>query len=298
MNRKVLLRKCISAVLAQTRKVDRIVVVCNGCSDQTTVMLEAEFPEAHSLELSRNVGAAGGFKEGVAWAYGRGYDWYWLFDDDCEPSPDALDILLAAQRQTGVAAAVLTPKCVYGNGVVQPTDAIWNPRRGDFEMLPIEAYLARYIEADVTGFAGPLIAHEAVSLAGLPCPELFFVYEDWDWCCRLRNYGPLLVCTDAVVVHHCFSQSRDCLPSSGASGLWRFFFAMRNEPYVILKHFDSPWVRVLLIVRFLRYLAYCIFKADQKLLRTKLLMIAWAMGFTGRMSYGVMPGKTVIERLP
>jgi hypothetical protein len=34
------------------------------------------------------------------------------------------------------------------------------------------------------------------------------------------------------------------------------------------------------------------------LLRLKLLMVGWRMGFTGRMNYGVMPGKTVIERLP
>jgi GT2 family glycosyltransferase len=261
-------------------------------------MLAAEFPEIYSLQLLQNVGAAGGFRAGVAWAYEQLYDWYWLFDDDAEPFPDALEVLLSAQRQAETAPAILAPKRVYPNGVVQPTDAVWNPGRAEFQMLPPEAYRSRYVEAHVTGFAGPLIAREAVQLAGLPLPEMFFVYEDWDWCCRLRNYGPLLVCTDAVVVHHSFATSINCSPSSGAVGLWRFFFAIRNEPYLIRKHFDSLRVRCLLIVRLLLYMAYYIWKGDQKLLRLKLLMVGWTMGFTGRMSYGVMPGKTVIERLP
>jgi rhamnopyranosyl-N-acetylglucosaminyl-diphospho-decaprenol beta-1,3/1,4-galactofuranosyltransferase len=298
MNRKELLRKCLSAVLRQNRQVDQIVVVCNGCSDGTSVMLTEEFPNIQSIELERNVGAAGGFNAGVAWAYGKGYDWYWLFDDDVEAFPDALEALLAAGRQAATAPAILAPKCLGTSGAVEPTSAIWNAARGEFQMLPVEAYRVRFVEADVTGFAGPLIARRAVASAGLPRPELFFVYEDWDWCCRLRNTGSLLVCTDAIVVHHCFSRSKNCLPSSGASGLWRFFFAMRNEPYVIRQHFDSPRVRLLLIVRFLRCLAYCLLKADQKLLRTKLLIFAWTMGYTGDLSYGVMPGKTVIERLP
>lgn len=43
-NRKQLLRRCLSALLAQSRTVDEILLIDNASSDGTNEMLAIEFP--------------------------------------------------------------------------------------------------------------------------------------------------------------------------------------------------------------------------------------------------------------
>ena len=46
------------------------------------------------ITLPENMGGAGGFHEGIKYAFEQGFDYIWLMDDDGVPAADCLDKLL------------------------------------------------------------------------------------------------------------------------------------------------------------------------------------------------------------
>ena len=98
-NRKTLLMRTLTALYAQTRPVDTILIIDNASSDGTPELLvEQGFLAKDNLiyqRLDNNTGGAGGFYTGVKHAYEMGYDWLWLMDDDGYPTPTCLEKLLA-----------------------------------------------------------------------------------------------------------------------------------------------------------------------------------------------------------
>src|SRR3954469_22083387 len=93
-NRVELLRECLTALEAQSRPLDRILVIDNKSSDGTPDMVRAEHPGVELVELPENRGGAGGFYEGTRRAYEDGFDWLRLMDGDPNPTQTLLAILL------------------------------------------------------------------------------------------------------------------------------------------------------------------------------------------------------------
>ena len=97
-NRQALLAQCISALRKQTRKVDNILVINNGSTDQTETWLSNQ-PDI-DLITQENLGGAGGFYTGIKTAFEQSYTWLWLMDDDGLPKEDALEKLLENTGET------------------------------------------------------------------------------------------------------------------------------------------------------------------------------------------------------
>ncbi len=121
-NRKVLLLRCLEALLGQSRRLDAIYIIDNNSTDGTcealwdrgliapnaarteeaderVTMVEPPAPpdgavEIHYVKMPENTGGAGGFHEGMKRSAGAGFDWLWLMDDDLLPSCDALEALV------------------------------------------------------------------------------------------------------------------------------------------------------------------------------------------------------------
>ena len=90
-NRQKLLSECITALRNQTHKLDAILVVNNGSTDNTEQWLQQQ-PDVFFI-TQKNVGSSGGFNTGISWAYKHGYSWIWCMDDDGYPKEDALEKL-------------------------------------------------------------------------------------------------------------------------------------------------------------------------------------------------------------
>jgi rhamnopyranosyl-N-acetylglucosaminyl-diphospho-decaprenol beta-1,3/1,4-galactofuranosyltransferase len=104
-NRPELLRRCIAAIKAQTRRVDRILVVDNASDAPATDVLADMDVGLDFLVLGNNTGGAGGFHLGLKTAMADGADAAWLMDDDGAPDASCLEELVRVAR----GAALLNP---------------------------------------------------------------------------------------------------------------------------------------------------------------------------------------------
>ena len=94
-NRRALLSECITALRNQTQKLDAILVVNNGSTDDTEQWLKEQTDVIFITQ--KNLGSSGGFNAGISWAYKNGYSWIWCMDDDGYPKEDALQNILAVE---------------------------------------------------------------------------------------------------------------------------------------------------------------------------------------------------------
>jgi len=193
-DRPALLAECVRGLLAQTRPVDRIVVLDNA----GTLPLPPLDPRVELHRAAENTGGAGGYARGRELALATDPDWIWLLDDDAEPVPDALERLLASPATEGASAvcgAVVHPggeidrmhRCAYGR-VVTP--------------LPESAYATDGAEVDCASFVGLLVRASAARAAGPIRAEFFLGYDDAEWSLRLRACcGPIRLVPASRVVH-------------------------------------------------------------------------------------------------
>jgi len=166
--------------------VDGIVVVDNASSDATDLMVREEFREAIYLKLPENRGSAGGFNEGVKWAYEAGFDWMWLMDDDTIQDPECLAIMKTCLSRNEVGAPLkfsIETKEVVKSGKNIPLSKTKYPSLG----LP---------------FNGFLVSRDVVRAIGLPIKEYFIDRDDIEYTIRAAKHGfGSYIITSAKVFH-------------------------------------------------------------------------------------------------
>ena len=192
-DRPALLAECVAGLLAQTRPVDRIVVLDNA----GTQPLPPLDPRVEVHRAAHNTGGAGGYARGRDLALATGADWIWFMDDDAEPVPDALERLLAAPERDDVAA--LCCAVVHPDGSI---DRMHRCRWGRFVTpLPASAY-AGHADVDCASFVGLLVRAGAARAAGPIRSEFFLGYDDAEWSLRLRACcGPIRLVPESRMLH-------------------------------------------------------------------------------------------------
>lgn len=225
-NRKALLQECLSAIRAQTRSVDAILVVNNASTDGTQQMLDEEFSDCRRLDLPVNVGGAGGFYEGIKWAYQHGYDWFWCMDDDTIAFSDCLEKLTASpyflNDSTGFLASLVRWRdgSVHKMNISRPaTTAEWYNTVLDDKCVPVTT----------TSFVSALISRAAVAKVGLPIKEFFIWHDDVEYTYRISKYFAGYCVLDSVVVHKTASNQGADLRTCDPSDYPKYVYGLRNE---------------------------------------------------------------------
>lgn len=193
-NRRDLVQRCLAAVLGQTCPCDRVVVVDNASTDDTADVLRAlasDRLEVHSLP--KNVGAAGGFHEGMRLAHRTGADFIWVMDDDVIARPDALAELLRAYEVLGE-AAVEAPFVVSTarspQGLMTNTPEVDRRRNAlHYESWP---HLLSHglVPVSRSTFVSVLFARGTIDRHGLPFAAMFIWGEDFEYTLRVTREAP------------------------------------------------------------------------------------------------------------
>jgi GT2 family glycosyltransferase len=199
-NRVELLRRCLAALDRQERAVDHVLVVDNASDDGTAAMVRDEFPDATLLALEENVGGAGGFCRGLAWAHERGYDWLWLMDDDTLAFEDTLAALLAGARRAPGGTPLLVASQVLGkDDRLHPMNLglpRWRSRVGMAEAAACGLLLMRYAT-----FVSVAIRREAIDRFGLPLQQYFLWGDDVEFTARVLRRERGYLVPDSRVYH-------------------------------------------------------------------------------------------------
>jgi GT2 family glycosyltransferase len=255
-NRKALLLECLAALRAQTRPVDRIMLIDSASTDGTREALaDAGMLDDERIvyeRLADNLGSAGGYGRGIQRAASEGAGWLWIMDDDAEPRLDALERLLDAPEAADAGIAALA------GSVVLPTGEVDLLHRGVMRRfmrtLPLDAYRpGHHPELGFASYTGLFVRGDVARLEAPPRAEFFTWADDVEWSLRLRRHGGLALVPESVLIHKAVMGGgaptrRGRLwgrllgteyPSSPWESYWKPLYGIRNFVW-IKRHLGRP----------------------------------------------------------
>lgn len=232
-NRAKLLRKCLTALLAQTRSIDHILIINNKSTDHTSQLLAEEFPQLDVLHMEENTGGSGGFAAGMKEAHARGFDWLWIMDDDVEAYPHALETLLRYRDMSDFIH--MRKDLADGNWHFE---GMWDFTTFDVRMFPKEISFANgkeWMIVNYSNFEGPLIHRRVIDKIGVPDTRYFMYGDD-------TIYGLLASFhTNLLYINHT-GFKKDFGWSKGMDRM-SYYFTFRNT-YLTLDHLRGTGLRI------------------------------------------------------
>ena len=263
-NRQALLAGCIAALKTQTRKIDSILVINNGSTDETGMWLRKQQDIDHISQ--ENVGSGGGFYTGIKTAYERGFNWIWLMDDDGFPKEDALEKLLEDDNEE-----LLLRNCA----VINKDDKksfVWKT----LHYKSIDEVNSRIIPNIAHPFNGTLLHRRIVERVGFPNPKLFLWGDETEYYYRIikKNAIPFCTITDSIHYHPptSFSYKQEWDYESG----WKMYYYIRNRYHVHRSKFYPyfPFALCMYLGFLLAFACITLLYQKQDAFK-KLVFIAW-----------------------
>lgn len=294
-NGKDLLRECLQSVRKERAHPDapttEVIVVDNASTDGSAAMAREEFPEMQLIENSENVGFAAGNNCGLRMCRGR---YAVLLNSDAQLQAGALRALMEfmdAHSNAGAAG----PMLLYPDGRWQPSgrpfptmSRFLREVTGIYARAGGDAYLLREVdpeqvrEVDEVSGACMMVRREAWEQAGLLDSRFFLLYEDVDWCRRIKNGGwKIFYVPQARIVHH-YGASRRAVSEPV------HLAALQSVHYYFAKHHGkcaAAFVKTVLVLRelvhFLSAGLHCLLRrpgaAEQLRFRSRSLRCAWRL---------------------
>lgn len=179
-NRKQMLLDCLQALMVQTRVIDRIFIINNASTDGTEELLSSHgylgHPRIAYTAMAENTGGAGGFHEGLRLASQEGFDWYWLLDDDVEPTQDTLNELL----QFCNISECIHPLVEYEDGSAHEWEHTFDPVTTYQSGLHNLSFKndKKWCTMRVACFEGMLVSARVLGEVGLPEKDFFVSGDD------------------------------------------------------------------------------------------------------------------------
>lgn len=226
-NRLDLLKKTIEKLKAQSKSINKIIIIDNASTDGTTEYLTSINDDQIIYKvLEQNLGGAGGFYYGIKEAYDIGCDYLWIMDDDTICTDTALDNLLDA--------ALLISKNPARKIGFLSSDVRFTNDQPCLMNIPATASIYNefisegIVQVTHTSFVAMLIPSIVVKDVGLPIKEYFIWGDDGEYSTRiLGKYLGYLV-GKSVVYHYMKENKGVDIFSTPADRIDRFYFFYRN----------------------------------------------------------------------
>jgi rhamnopyranosyl-N-acetylglucosaminyl-diphospho-decaprenol beta-1,3/1,4-galactofuranosyltransferase len=238
-NRFELARRCIEAVLDQSRAPDRVIVVDSASPDGSGTRLSEAFPEVDVIVLSDNEGPGAAIAAAFAAVGSHLPDYFWLVEDDSIPRQHCLE--MAVDKAAGIdRLGILGPVgCMIERGQWQPTS----------QLPPDDSRFVDFVMLD-----GALVSGEAVRVLGLPRTDYFLMMVDVEYPLRIARSGFAM-----VQVGLPYQQLR--LGSAAEDHSWRNYYQTRNHLRMAIEFRSAPLLGGF-VLRSLKHLGYALGHKD------------------------------------
>ncbi|MDE3214199.1 MAG: glycosyltransferase family 2 protein [Bacteroidota bacterium] len=284
-NRRELLSQCIHALKEQTRKIDRILVINNGSTDDTEEWLRNQ--KDLSFITQKNVGGAGGFYTGIKTGYEKKYSWIWLMDDDGYPRADALENLLEGDPEE---------LCLRNCAVVNIQDRksfVW--KTGKFKT--IDEVTEPVIRNVAHPFNGTLLHRRIIERVGYPNPKLFLWGDETEYFYRIILKNRIPSYTKANSIHYHPPTAYSFKKDWNFSNNWKMYYYIRNRFSILQSRFSSSKVAAtFMYLVFVTAFAGTILVYQKTHKFQKMVFILWPMRDAFKHNFEATP-TSIIQRL-
>ncbi|MBQ4198355.1 MAG: glycosyltransferase [Kiritimatiellae bacterium] len=172
-NRLEMLKACVAAAVKFSSEAD-VLVVDNASTDGTREWLDGQ-TGVKTLRLPENTGGAGGFAAGMKWAYGRGYEWMWIMDDDVIPLEGAMEVV---RKHAGHAEVIQAAKYDM-DGTECLFEGLLNPRTMRRRKIAVsDVPPCGFVKCNAATFEGLFVGRKAVDAIGFPDASFFYGLDD------------------------------------------------------------------------------------------------------------------------
>lgn len=287
-NRKELLIRCIEHLRQQTRPLNHIIVIDNGCTDGTSTWLDQQ--SDIDVIHQDNVGGSGGFYRGILHAVECKYDWIWCMDDDVYPEPDCLEnLLIFNDENTGILTPLRKQEGHIFLSEVRKFN-LTNPLKSLHSDSVNESNIQNndFIYIEGITFEGPLIKRKVADNIGLPNKDLFLLYDDSDYGYRAIRAGfDVKLITKAILNKELFFDKCSIIEQRRKSK-WKLYYHIRNTVYFNKKYGKNFMIRnIRPSFVLLEYIAYVLknvlFNNKYELKDIKTFFEAFCDGYKGRL---------------
>lgn len=181
--------------------------------------------------MGSNLGPSGAAYYGLKYLSEEGYDLiYWVDDDD---PPKVIDTVERLRK-------IFTHSENKNIGCVGAVGARWDWKKGESIRLS-DTELHGVVDVDVIGGSAHLIIHSSVvKTIGLPVKDLFFGYEEFDYCLRAKQAGfRILVDGDLMKEYRVLAGRLNLKIHRTVSNISpvRRYYSTRSYIYIMLKEF-------------------------------------------------------------
>ena len=286
------LNACLSALQAQTRSLDQILVIDNSRQPLPLEPQHANDPKLRVFHHPENIGIAAGIQFAVELAIAEHYDFLWTFDQDSQPMPTCLETLLQGYVELNdPEIAIVAPTAIDAR-----TGATIEPAR--FLDDRFEGYKAPTVtepfECDAPITSGSLLWLKTHETVATPDPQLFIDGVDLDYGLRLRHAGFKNYIIPTAIMNHRFgepvilrfAQKKKVIQIYSAL---RHYYICRNHTYLELSYSQGK-NRVRCALKRIKFairnsITILIFEPRSKLKKLLACMIGTYHGFRGDLSH-------------
>jgi GT2 family glycosyltransferase len=232
----------IDNLFSQTFPPEKILVVDNSATLSTRdAVAQLNHQRVEYLRVGHNSGPAGAAHHGMKHLSALGYTWiYWGDDNDPPRTADAFERVLElrdADPEIGALGAFGTR---FSNAGAR------------MKKIPTGA-LKKVLEVhSISGGNTLIINARVIEKAGLPDPDLFFGFEEFDYCLRIRKSGYKLLVNGVLFKEYRIKSGKPQRRTEDVfknKVLWREYYSVRNLLYIFThKHFNL-WVILVIVTR-------------------------------------------------
>jgi GT2 family glycosyltransferase len=210
--------QCLRSLKGLEYSAYRVVVVDNGSTDGSPVIIRKQFPEVILIKNSENLGFTGGNNVGIHKALEDGADYTLLLNNDTEVAADFLYLLVKASESNtriGIAGPIIyyyeQPRTIWSaGGKLNSSGRSWMIGLDEYDT---GQYGRDYRSVDFVTGCAMLVKNDVMNTVGILDDRFFAYYEETEWCTRVRKAGFMIVnVPNAKIWHKMPLDKRDSSP--------------------------------------------------------------------------------------